>query len=228
VLIVGQEASRWLAPPRVLMLLVIVLILLAPYILARPHVLAWPLLAAWTLALARAREAERSPALGWALLMLVWANLHGSFVMGLLLIGVFALEALLDSEDKRRTVLGWSGFGAASLVASLVTPHGIEGLLFPLMVSSMKTLPLIAEWRATSFAEDKPFLGAVVAVGLLLLYRRPKISLVRWVLLAGLLYAWRCRSSERRPPLIRYPRSGAFLPSCGRRRCSTATLSEGR
>jgi hypothetical protein len=52
----------------------------------------------------------------------------------------------------------------------------------------MKTLPLIAEWRSTSLAEDKLFLGAAAAVGLLLLYRRPKLSLVRWALLAGLLY----------------------------------------
>jgi hypothetical protein len=162
--------------------------IIAPSILARPHVLAWPILAGWTLILMRAREADRSPKLPWALLMLIWANLHGSFVMGLLLIGVFGLEALIDSKDRQRVVIRWGKFGIASLAASLLTPHGIHGLLFPLAVSSMETLPLIAEWRPTSLGKDAPFLAILGATAVLLLYKRPSLSLVRWALLAGLLY----------------------------------------
>jgi hypothetical protein len=188
ILIVGSEASRWLPPQRVLAVLIASFAILAPFILARPHVLAWPLLAGWTLILLRAREAGRAPSLAAALLMAVWANLHGSFVMGLLLAGFFGLEALLASKDKRRTALAWGVFGAAALAAALATPHGLEGLLFPLTVSSMKTLPLIAEWRATSLSQDKTFLGSVAAILLLLLYRRPQVPILRLVLLAGLLY----------------------------------------
>jgi hypothetical protein len=188
ILIVGSEAARRLAPRRMLGVLVALFVIIAPAILARPHVLAWPILAGWTLILIRARDADRAPHFAWALLMLLWANLHGSFAMGLLLIGVFGLEALIESEDRRRVLIGWGVFGAASLTASLLTPHGAHGLLFPLAVSAMKTLPLIAEWRPTSFAEDKAFLAIVAAVAMVLILRRPKISLVRLALLAGLFY----------------------------------------
>jgi hypothetical protein len=187
-LIVSVEIGRWLPPQRVLAVLAALFAILGPFVLARPHVLAWPVLAGWTLILLRAREADRAPPLAWALLMLLWANLHGSFVMGLLLIGVFGLEALLATADRRRILLGWGSFGTASLFAALLTPHGPEGLLFPLQVSAMETLPLIAEWRATSLSEDKLFLLVIAATLVLLLYRRPRISMVRLGLLALLLF----------------------------------------
>ena len=56
---------------------------LVPFLLARPHVLVWPILAGWTALLLRARDEARPPPWAAALLMLLWANLHGSFVFGL-------------------------------------------------------------------------------------------------------------------------------------------------
>jgi hypothetical protein len=187
-LILGLELRRWLTLRHMIIVLVPVLLILLPFNLARPHVLAWPLLAGWTILLVRAREAERAPALPWALLMIVWANLHGSFVMGLVLIGAFALEALVHETDRKQAFTRWALFGAASLACALLTPHGFHGLLFPLQVSAMKSLPLIYEWRRTDPALDWFFLTALGALLLLLLLRRPRISPVRLLLLAGLVY----------------------------------------
>jgi hypothetical protein len=136
----------------------------------------------------RARESERAPALPWALLMIVWANLHGSFVMGLVLTGAFALEALVHAQDRRRAFVQWCIFGAVSAACGLLTPHGIHGFLFPLQVSAMKSLPLIYEWRRTDPAQDWFFVTALGAMLLLLLIRRPPMSPVRLLLLAGLVY----------------------------------------
>jgi hypothetical protein len=187
-LIMGLELRRWLALRHMVIVLVPVLLVLVPFTLARPHVLAWPLLAGWTILLLRAREAGRAPPLPWALLMIAWANLHGSFVMGLVLTAAFALEALVHEEDRRGAFARWSLFGAASAVCALLTPHGIHGFLFPLQVSAMKSLPLIYEWRRTDPAEDWFFVAALAAMLLLLLVRRPRMSPVRMALLAGLVY----------------------------------------
>lgn len=187
-LIVGLELRRRVSPQRAIALLAILFIILAPGILARPHVLAWPLLGGWVLLLMRAREAGSAPSHWAASPMLIWANLHGSFVLGLLIAGAFGLEALIESEDRKRAFVGWAKFGMACLAFSLLTPHGVEGLLFPLDVSSMKSLPLIAEWRPTSLAKDKLFLTAVAATLMLLFYFRPRISPVRLVMLGALLY----------------------------------------
>ena len=52
----------------------------------------------------RAREGDRAPPLAAALLMVVWANLHGSFVMGLAIAAAFGLEALVASSDRARAL----------------------------------------------------------------------------------------------------------------------------
>jgi hypothetical protein len=187
-LILGLELRRWLALRHIIIVLVPVLLVLVPFTLARPHVLAWPLLAGWTVLLLRARQEGRAPPLAWALLMIVWANLHGSFVMGLVLTAAFALEALIHEEDRRRAFIGWGVFGLAAAACALLTPHGIHGFLFPLQVSAMKSLPLIYEWRRTDPVEDWFFVTALGAMLLLLLIRRPRLSPVRLLLLAGLVY----------------------------------------
>jgi hypothetical protein len=120
--------------------------------------------------------------------MLLWANLHGSFLFGLVLIGVFALEALLQEKDRKRVVLDWGLFGLVALLLCLVTPAGFEGLLFPLQVSSMEALELIEEWRPSSPTRDPLFFAVAGGALLLLLLKRPKLSIPRLILLAGLTY----------------------------------------
>ena len=96
------NARRWLR--MALLPLVAMDFVLIPMMLARPHVLAWPLIAWWTWLMLRAREHDRAPPLAAALLMVVWANLHGSFVMGLAIAGAFGLEALVASSDRARAL----------------------------------------------------------------------------------------------------------------------------
>jgi hypothetical protein len=187
-LMVGAEARRHWRPTIALAVMLALFIVLIPFIVARPHVLAWPILAGWTIILIRAREADRAPPLPAALLMLLWANLHGSFLIGLLLIGPFALEAAKEAKWQRTVLLRWAAFGILSLLLSLATPHGVYGLLFPLQVSGMEALPLIKEWLPTPLLELKGFqivlLGTIVAA----LAMRVRVPLFRLLLLLGMLY----------------------------------------
>lgn len=188
-LILGIEIRRWLPSLPAFVILLAVFLLLRPYLFARPHLLALPLLAGWSVALLRAREAGRAPP--WLLvpLMVFWANMHGSFFFGLALIGPFALEAMLDpAGDRRKALAGWGGFALLSTVAALVTPHGIEGLLFPFQVSTMKTLPLISEWKSASFSRISGFELVLLGFLLFALSRGLRIPAVRLLLLLGLLH----------------------------------------
>jgi hypothetical protein len=56
------------------------------------------------------------------LLMVLWANLHGGFMMGFLIIGLFGGVALLRRDWENFGYLGLAGVGC--LVATLVNPHG--------------------------------------------------------------------------------------------------------
>ena len=199
-LLIGNELRRWLPPQRVILVLVLVVALLAPFLLARPHVLAWPLLTGWAIVLLRARAAHRAPPIAAVLLMMLWANAHASAIFGIALAGVFALEALIAEPDRQRALTGWALFGVASLAAALLTPHGVRGLLYPFQVSGMTALPMIVEWRRTTFSQDWLFMGIAAATALLLLVRRAPVPPVRVLLMLGVVYL--AMTHVRHQPLV--------------------------
>jgi len=86
--------------------------MLAANVLARPHVLAWPLMALWVGTLVEASEQGRSPPWWLLALMVLWANLHGSFILGLGLGAGLALDASLQQPigQRRAAAWRWGGF----------------------------------------------------------------------------------------------------------------------
>lgn len=159
----AYHLGRWLDRPAQLLVLFLGLSCAAPSLLTRPHLLAFPILELWTAGLLFASYERRAPS--WLLLplMILWANLHGSFVLGLALVGLLGLEALLSSERKAQIVKDWGLFGVASLIAALITPHGIEGLIFPIHLMTMTSLSFIGEWQSTTFETLGPLEIALLA-----------------------------------------------------------------
>lgn len=184
--LIARELVRHLPLRYALLGLAFLVLVLAPFMLARPHVLTWPIFVLWLLGLLSARDEHRAPRLGWAALLIAWANIHASYLIGIGIAAVFALEALIEEKDKRAVMTGWLPFGFASLLFATVTPHGIQGFLYPLQVSGMKSLPLIQEWRSSNFSDDLAFFVALVAIAGLAIMKYRRLSLVRLLLLAGL------------------------------------------
>jgi hypothetical protein len=188
--LVAYEIRRWLSPRASIVALLMLVTGLLPSLLARPHILALPILATWLIVLLHARERGRAPPLGVALVMLVWANAHGSFVFGLALVGVFALEALVAAAayDRRRVVLGWGTFGVACAVAATATPAGIDGLVFPFYVDRLKLLAHLNEWQPADFATFSGFEAILLATLAALLLRPVRIPPIRLLLMLGVLH----------------------------------------
>jgi len=186
--IVALDGRKCLNPLPLVAVLLVIAMALMPFTLARPHVLTWPILALWTVILLRARDRHRAPPLAAALLMGLWANLHASFLLGLLLVCYFALEAFVYEHDRATQVKHWGLFGLLSVAAALATPHGVEGLLFPLQVGSMRSLPLIDEWQATDFRHSPAFDAALVTGAAALTVARKRVPLLRLLLIAVLTY----------------------------------------
>ena len=65
----------------------------------------------------------------WVLvpLMLLWANLHGAFVAGLVLVIVFVVEAWIARAPHRRP---FTAVAALTIIASFVTPSGLRAFSF--------------------------------------------------------------------------------------------------
>ena len=183
--VVYLNARRWI---RLALLPIVAMdFALIPTLLARPHVLTWPILAFWLLLMMRARENDRAPLLPAALLMTLWANLHGGFVFGLAIAALFGLEALVMSADKPRALQQWLVFGLSCAVAVCINGNGLEGVIHPLRFTHLQMLPLIDEWRPSNPNVTPFFFGVLAVVLALIVWKRPKLPWPRWLLLAGFL-----------------------------------------
>jgi hypothetical protein len=195
---------RDLQPLPALLFTATAVIMTAPHFLARPHVLAFPLVLLWVAGLVRAVEERRAP--DWWLLavMLLWANLHGGFTLGLVLAGALALDAVVGARDaaERRTLfVAWARFGIAALIAACITPYGPESILVTSRIFSLgDSLGMIAEWRAPDF-QKHPLQELVLLVALyLILSRGLKVPLIRLLIVLGLVHLF-----------LRYARNAELL-----------------
>ena len=111
------------------------------HFLARPHVLSWLLALIWFWILdARESEAPKSGRRVWLLpvLMLIWVNVHGGFLLGFVMLAIYWLGSLwawLSLKDSRieeslqkiaagKRTRDLTLVGLVSALASLVNPHG--------------------------------------------------------------------------------------------------------
>jgi hypothetical protein len=190
--LIAAELRLWMGPIGQLIGLGLSFACLQPFLFARPHILATPLLVFWTARLLAARRQGKAPPLELALLMVLWANLHASFIFGLGIIGPFAAEAFFDAPNtvaaKLNVVRGWGFFGVVAAALSLATPHGIAGLEFPFFVLGMKVLPNILEWRSATFQQPTLFEGAMLATLFLGLWRGVRVPPFRLLLLVALVH----------------------------------------
>lgn len=74
-------------------------------------------------------------------LQLLWTNLHIYFAIGILTIGLFLVDALFSffiaktkNKETRKHILSLCIVFVASSLVSLLNPHGVSGVLYPLRV----------------------------------------------------------------------------------------------
>jgi hypothetical protein len=166
--------------------------LMMPHLLARPHILALPLMVLWCGGLFAARDAGRSPSLWLLPVLMLWANLHGGFMFGVALAAYLGVESVLwpaAGETRTASARRWGLFAAAAIVAGLLTPNGLAGVLQPFRLVTMPSLQsAVIEWQAPRLP-DQPMLEfwtlGVIAAGFAFGLRLP---LPRLALLCGLLY----------------------------------------
>jgi hypothetical protein len=161
------------------------------HFLARPHVLVLPIMLAWANGLMSASERSQSPS-PWLLpLIALWANLHGGFVFGLVLVGAFAFDALWNAEraQQRSLVLRWAAFGIGALVACCATPYGWGSIVAARKILDLgELLHLIYEWMPANFSKFGAFEMAILMLIAGALYGGVKLTPPRIALVLGLLH----------------------------------------
>ena len=181
-----------LDPLAALVATVAAIALLMPHLLARPHLLALPLLVIWCGRLFAARDDSRSPPLWLLAVMVLWANLHASFVFGLALASFLAAEAILSpgpGETRKAAARRWGLFLLIAVTAALVTPYGPAGLVQPFRLMAMPGLQSIfSEWLSPDF-RNAPALELWILGALFIGFATGvRLPLTRTLLLVGLVH----------------------------------------
>jgi hypothetical protein len=187
-LLTGALAAN-LGPRRAAIGALAALALTEAHFLARPHALAWPLLVLWMAGVIGARDRGCVPSLALLPVMVLWCNLHGGFVIGLLFAGLLAAEAALAAPagGRRAALRGWGIFLALSTLASLCSPNWVAALLLPVRMLRMQfALASISEWHAADFSRFDPleaWIGLMLLGGLTLGLRLPLARVLMILLL---------------------------------------------
>lgn len=139
------------------------------YPLERPQVISFLLAAVLVGSLTRVRDGGQ---LGWTLpvLMLLWANLHGGFVVGDLMLVCFAAGAIIEyRHDFRRLwpLLLWVG---VSIVASFINPNGALAFVEILTFQNSELMTGVSEYQSTWIIFQNGDWSVVVLWLLIVLY----------------------------------------------------------
>ncbi len=146
-------------------------VLQSVHLLPRPHLFTTLLVAVFALILSDVRRGAAGQRLLWlAPLMVLWANLHGGFLLGFIVLFLFGADAALRSWRKpasgARQQLRWMlGAGLLCLIGSLVTPAGLA--LWPHTTGYLRLdylVDITAEYRSPDFHDTllKAFLAAML------------------------------------------------------------------
>jgi hypothetical protein len=195
---------RDIKPVPAILFVAVAIAMTAPHMLARPHALAMPFMLLWVSGLVRAVEERRAPEPLLLGCMLLWANLHGGFTLGLMLAGAFGLEAVFtarDNNERKALFFGWLKFGVAAGLVACITPYGAESILVTLRIFNLgDSLKLIAEWKSPDF-QSQPMQELMLLVALYLaLSRGLKLPLFRLLVVIGLVHLF-----------LRYARNAELL-----------------
>lgn len=114
------------------------------------------------------------------LIFLFWVNIHPSFPLGWLLLGLFSLLNLTKIKENNYQI--FLALFASSILVCLINPTGLNGLLYPFSFAANQSAvyrKYYFEWMATldplfRFRIHNLFLMALVTMNLILLFLNRK------------------------------------------------------
>jgi hypothetical protein len=179
--------------------------------LARPHVITFVFFVIWYHLLNSYQYRDRNYLFYLPLIMFLWVNLHGGFILGLILLGIYwvgnCVNFLFARVEKKyelfRNIRFLTLTGIACAGAALCNPHGYHSLLFPFRVVQDKFLmDHISEYLSPNFhfSGVVPFeILLLAAVGIFAI-SQTKLDVIELLLI--LLFSHMALFSSRHIPLF--------------------------
>jgi len=165
--------------------------------LARPHVFSMPLTLLWYHLLDRFQYNDKATLKYLPMLMLLWVNLHGGFMLGIVLlliylVGNFAYSVTASPAKAlgyraKVKALGLTTF--LTIAACLINPVGIDIFWFPLRVTSDRfIMDWVIEFMSPNFHQALPFKYMFMAMIAALALSPARLNLIEGALLTLVSY----------------------------------------
>jgi hypothetical protein len=181
----GGGRLAWAVP------FLLILIALGDFFEQRPHLFSWLYGSLILLVLEEYTRGNRKWLPALPVIMVLWINTHQLFVLGLVIIGVYAAWELRRGMKADRQLLLWA---ALSVPACLINPYGIKGLLLPVTLFGEIQGGQVFAGSDTTIAEMQPPFSTsfYFIAGRFVLFQPPLYWHVYTLLsVVGLVAAWR-------------------------------------
>ncbi|MGD8893039.1 MAG: hypothetical protein PVJ20_12275 [Desulfobacterales bacterium] len=197
----------------VLIAFIVILVLTASKIhwLARPHIFSLLLMTIWYYLLDEYQYNHKNYLYFFPPIMLLWVNLHGGFLTGFILLGIYLFgntvkfikskESERNNYKKKIRLLGL--ITIACLLVCLINPYGYHILLFPFkLVSNKFIMDNIREFMAPNFHKlsVKPFEIILLLIFVVLVFSKKRLNIIELSII--LLFTHMSLYSARYIPLF--------------------------
>jgi hypothetical protein len=192
----GFLLSRGTNTVLALVLTVAVILTTGVHWLARPHIISMLFTLLWYMALENYRLRGARQIYLLPVLTILWVNLHGGFMAGLLLVAVYWLgilaEFLFSKDAKEKTdqknhLRVYGKVGLLAVASALVNPQGYQAILFPFRIMGQKlNVGRINEWLSPNFHGFLPYEYMLLALIIVLGFSLVKFGFIE----AGIVILW--------------------------------------
>jgi hypothetical protein len=179
------------------------------HFLARPHIFSLLLLVVWYYLLDTYQYEDRNHLYFLPPIMLLWVNLHGAFIIGPLLIGVYLFGNIVfsltsggaEKQQYKQKARNLALTMFACLILSLINPYSYHILLFPFEISSNKLImDNVQEFLSPNFHDPLPFKYLLFLLIAIFAISRASLNITEIILV--LLFANMALYSKRHIPLF--------------------------
>jgi hypothetical protein len=199
--------------------------------LARPHIFSLAFTVIWYHLLNDFQYRQKNRLFLLPLLILVWVNLHGGYVLGICLLGIYVVGNLMASITDR----GLNGkhflqnakslllIMLACILVSMINPQGYRILLFPFEVTSDRFLmDNVQEFLSPDFHKPLPFKYLLLLLIAILARSRPTVNWIELILI--LTFTYMALYSARYIPLFAIITGPILIRLIGQMKFSLPTI----
>jgi hypothetical protein len=176
-------------------------------VFVRPQLATFAFFAAFLLILRRWWDDPRQRTIWWLpLLMVVWVNMHGGFLAGCGIVGLFTLCAIIralrrpgdDPTGCRRTLRDCGVLLGLVAAATFINPYGPG--LHVMLLEHLGTTQFVREWQPFWSARQSPVFYVPFLLGLLACVGRRRLQLIDVIVLV--VVGWQAVSHIRHVALL--------------------------